>query len=313
MVSFNKTSLLLLGFTSSLCLINGAIAQNSAVVSEIEKQVESLKTQIPSDNQVEAFQIEQAEFDRLRQQLMETEKSILEGAASGPDLTSENETTQRSEAKTRIVDPEFVDTSASLLAPETKLESMEQVKAEIKAQKASAKPNKNRTTNGDLDRAKFLEKELQETKNKLLVAETEIERLNSIISSQNNPTSQDKDQNTAVIFSTAKARISNGDPDAAIVTVVTDTATLRTAPSETSTKIMEVDNGQRLRVDDRQGDWFRISTSSGMRAWISAGHVAFGPSESSSPSATIKIKPVSNSQQDEDARAFALIKNRGNN
>jgi|GEM_PF-5267108 len=309
MIRVNKSCFLLLGVASSISLAIDAVAQNNALVNQIEQQVESLKTQLPTESQDADFQIQQAEFDRLRQQLLETEQSILDGSntpAIQPGFVADDE----SEISPQV---EFIETAVSeSLKDSIPKESFENVKAEIREENIQPILAKKELINPESVKVKTLEKELQETRNKLLIAETELERLSNMISTQNQnrettPTATDQ---SAVIFSTAKARAKSGNPDATIVTVVTDTASLRTGPSINSTKIMDVDNGQRLAVDDRQGDWFRVSTTSGMRAWVAVGDVAFGPSESSSPSSTIKIKPVSSAQSEEDDRAFALIKNR---
>jgi hypothetical protein len=309
MIRVNKSCFLLFGVASSISLAIDAVAQNNALVNQIEQQVESLKTQLPTESQDADFQIQQAEFDRLRQQLLETEQSILDGSntpAIQPGFVADNESGKSPQE-------EFIETAASeSLQDSIPKESFENVKAEIREENIQPIPAKKEFINPESVKVKTLQKELQETRNKLLIAETELERLSAMISSQtqNRETTPTANDQSAVIFSTAKARAKSGNPDATIVTVVTDTASLRTGPSINSTKIMDVDNGQRLAVDDRQGDWFRVSTTSGMRAWVAVGDVAFGPSESSSPSSTIKIKPVSSAQSEEDDRAFALIKNR---
>lgn len=287
----------------SAFLFSFSINSNAQDLLQLEEQVANLKAQeTAAIEEQESFDIEQAEFEKMRMQLIQREREIL-----GSTFPSE-------------VENSMGETNSNLTPQATNVnlpnETSQTLKAALNHEEST--PQLKRKISENNQEIAALRAELQDLRNKLLVAENEIERLSkSEAVHPNEPTSskaftKTKASEGTVIFSTAKQRETDitEDESSTIVTVVADSGALRTAPNTTSSIIMEVDSGARLTVDDRRGDWFRISTSSGMRAWISATEVAFGPTNSASPSATVKIRPSAQEQYAEEERAFQLLKNR---
>ena len=132
-------------------------------------------------------------------------------------------------------------------------------------------------------------KELEETRNRLVIAETQVERLSGILEKINN-------QKLAGYMgsgSTAKAAVSapakqvnaplvnqvsntKSSEESLVGIVTTQKAFLRSGPSKDDSPIMSVSKGTRLVVETRNNDWYRVITPTGGRAWISTQMIGFG-------------------------------------
>lgn len=159
-------------------------------------------------------------------------------------------------------------------------------------------------------RVKSLEQQLTEARNRLMIAETEVERLSGLML-------------TTVRSSKSLARLDGGSltgaapaprtvPAAAVsnraapqpateesvATVIVDKANLRTGPGSEHSPLMSVTKGTRLLVESRRGEWYRVFSPNGARAWVSADVVAFGPSAQASPSKTVRIRAYDASIED---------------
>ncbi|MCB0335890.1 MAG: SH3 domain-containing protein, partial [Bdellovibrionales bacterium] len=174
-----------------------------------------------------------------------------------------------------------------------------------------------------------LQKQLRRTRDQLMVAETEIERLSLIIdesnkrqmdkiapgraslkpavqqtapqlpSKQAEPDLQDSTSHASRIIPAKKVT-----SDMPIITVIADKVNLRTGPGKNNSPLMQVAKGTRLAVETRVGDWFRIITPTGSRAWVSSDVIRFGKEQRSAPTRTIKIQGYSPEIEDE---AFDFI------
>lgn len=155
-----------------------------------------------------------------------------------------------------------------------------------------------------------LQKELDETRNRLILAETEVERLSSIVEDRKQstiaritgnsaPQSASAPQasagmrlavksNSAAAGAISPAVDQKSAPDMMIATVVADKAALRTGPGKDNSQLLAVSKGTRLAVETRQGEWYRVITPTGTRAWVSATVVAFGPGGKSEPTRTLR-------------------------
>jgi hypothetical protein len=147
-------------------------------------------------------------------------------------------------------------------------------------------------------KAQKLLQELKETRNQLLIAETEIERLSKMIEDRNianyskysgRPAGRSLD-NTSTNDAVVKPSAKKLKTDLPILTVVVGKANLRAGPGLQHSPIMTVSRGTRLTVEKRLGTWYRILAPNGTRAWISGEVVAFGKDGGSSPSRTVKVK-----------------------
>ncbi|MCB0318290.1 MAG: SH3 domain-containing protein [Bdellovibrionales bacterium] len=143
-----------------------------------------------------------------------------------------------------------------------------------------------------------LRKELEEAKNRLLIAETEVERLSAVLE-QKQAAKIEKGKPEQVISTastgtktelsktTAREKYVNDMP---IATVVVKKANIRTGPGVNNSPLMTVSRGTRLAVETRQGEWYRVIAPTGVRAWVNTQVIAFGEDYDSSPSKTVKIK-----------------------
>ncbi len=172
-------------------------------------------------------------------------------------------------------------------------------------------------------RSQQLSRELQEAKDRLMIAETEVERLSRLLREKNSAT---LDKYAAAPTVTARhapprAEVVNPPPQVNVVksaprsvedepliaTVMAEKANLRIGPSKDNSPSMTVSRGTRLVVEKRVGEWYRIITPAGTRAWIASEVVAFGETSQSSPSRTVKIRGYDSSIEDE---TFKLLNNR---
>jgi hypothetical protein len=151
-------------------------------------------------------------------------------------------------------------------------------------------------------RAKSLEQELTEARNRLIIAETEVERLSGLmLTTVRSSKSLGRLDSGALEGATTPPRAApppmprrpaapQPAEDMPVATVVVDKANLRTGPGSEHSPLMSVTQGTRLLVELRRGEWYRVISPNGTRAWVSADVVAFGASSQASPSRTVKVK-----------------------
>jgi Bacterial SH3 domain len=133
-------------------------------------------------------------------------------------------------------------------------------------------------------------KELDDTRNRLMIAETQVERLSSIIETKSYGSIGKTKPTTSLLQQTPvrrpsddkinlkQNRASNERPadDMQVATVIGDKVMLRTGPGKDHSPLMAVSKGNRLAVETRNGEWYRVIAPSGVRAWISSDVVSFG-------------------------------------
>lgn len=168
------------------------------------------------------------------------------------------------------------------------------IKAEARAKDAEARSDK-------------VSKQLSDARNRLMVAETEVERLSSVLQERNRTTLSQlapTTQNTPRSDTTSRARMAPQSEasattrraaateavDMPVATVVSEKAFLRSGPGRNNSPLMSVSNGTRLVVETREGEWYRVITPTGSRAWVASDVVAFGGESKSGSSRTIRVK-----------------------
>ncbi len=143
-------------------------------------------------------------------------------------------------------------------------------------------------------RVDVLEHELDQLRNRLIVAETERERLSkqldsshyqNIVGGSSALRLQQQVQPPARKAAVQPARNLPApqpvaEPDLPIVTVTADKAALRTGPGLENSPLLHVSKGTTLTVETRNGNWYRVNTPQGTRAWISGDIVKFGKENS---------------------------------
>ena len=177
---------------------------------------------------------------------------------------------------------------------------------------------------------------LDDARRRLMLAETEIERLSSIIEDRRSgrfgvasggsansnvvapvrsqrapqmvsgqqPIVRSAQQRTGQAAPNARAvsaarMPANTSGDLAVVTVTAPKANLRSGPGLNHSPLMTVSSGTRLVVERRDGDWYRVVTPNGSRAWVVGSVVTFGASESWSPSSLVQVKSFDPSLEQE--------------
>lgn len=150
-----------------------------------------------------------------------------------------------------------------------------------------------------------LSSDLDKTRARLMTAETEVDRLSNLLEGQdrsaarftpgaNRQEASRPAERSGLTRSPASSLSGSGIPSSgiapasapqvgaggelSIVTVTVDKAVVRTAASRDSSPIMALNRGTRLVVESRSGEWFRVLTPSGVRAWITADAIAAGQS-----------------------------------
>ncbi len=123
-----------------------------------------------------------------------------------------------------------------------------------------------------------LKADLTKTKDRLMLAETEVERLSDILSAKHRSTVSKYVGNTSQSAQGAAMRASSqsaAKDDMPVATVTSDKAYLRTGPGKQNSPLMSISRGTRLVVETREGEWYRVITPAGTRAWISSDLVNF--------------------------------------
>lgn len=185
-------------------------------------------------------------------------------------------------------------------------------------QKLNAEKNAlERKLGGNSSKVERLVNELTETKSKLMLAETEVERLSQLLNQYTKEGLSHyakinlKDSSPAPAPKKIAAKVSEPqrviEPDMLVATVMSDKAFLRTGPGKDNSPLMTVKKGTRLAVETRDGAWLRVIAPTGTRAWVDTEVVAFGANGQNTPTDTVEIKAYGgNSSESEDA-AFKLI------
>ncbi len=165
-------------------------------------------------------------------------------------------------------------------------------------------------------RSASLQKDLQSMKDKLMLAETEVERLAGVMKTRNQQTltsmgsksaaASERSAPAAQVTQVRRVESPRIAEDVLIGTVIADKANLRTGPGKDNSPFMTVPKGSRLTIETRNGDWYRVITPTGTRAWVASEVLAFGDTSQASPSRTIRIRGYDSRVEDE---ALKLVSN----
>ena len=124
----------------------------------------------------------------------------------------------------------------------------------------------------DISSKDGMAKELVNTKHELLLKAAEIKNLTSVgVKKQEakvTPAAKDVRQTAAVSVQKAVAKINKSNSDVQTVRVNVDKANLRNGPGMEHSAVMQLPKGATLVVEARQGDWYRVISPKGTRAFI---------------------------------------------
>jgi len=265
-----------------------------------------------------------AEEQKLLEQLQngERQKDIQSQEAKGP-VQDVDTSTRDAELVARLKEAEskLATKSRELNMAISQSESAKSQLGNLSALRSSHAETQRRLQAAEI-RANELATELETTRSRLMISEVEVERLSSILEDRNRQSlsrltgssSSLAGQNTQARASISERRIdapSERAPSSEmpIATVNVDNANLRTGPGLNNSPLMTVSKGTRLTVETRQGDWYRVISPTGARAWVASSVIAFGPGPQESPTRTVQIKGYNSSVEDQ---AFQLINRRAN-
>ena len=147
-----------------------------------------------------------------------------------------------------------------------------------------------------------LKKELNDTKNRLALSETEVDRLSVLIDNRQKiqpansgtsrvaPPQKNPEQYNQNLRVRDPSEIqSKVEGDMQIATVIAEKAQLRTGPGMNNSPLMTVGQGTRLAIETRNGDWYRVVSPTGARAWVSADVLDVGGKRTGSLSLPARI------------------------
>lgn len=198
----------------------------------------------------------------------------------------------------------------------------DELSEEVRKQKALLSDLKSNNSNlkqkltASEQKAQALKKQLDEAHNRLLLAETEVERLSRLIDTRKGKTypqfskASGTSQGGAVEGAPAvRAAAAAPADDVLVGTVVVDKANLRTGPGKNHSTVMSVPKNTTLVVETREGEWYRVVTPHGTRAWAAAEILRFGAKGDSAPTRTVKVKGY-DAQDEEQALNFIRSANK---
>lgn len=180
------------------------------------------------------------------------------------------------------------------------------------------------------ERIVLLERQLDESRSQLAIAETEVSRLSGILDSKtrasfgkyNLPVPAAAAAKPVVAQQAPRAaparvaqpvvdvRPPSADADLQVATIAVDKADLRLGPGKNHSALMSLRRGSRLMVEARQGEWYRVFAPNGDRAWIAASLVSFGDGASNlNDGSSVRVKGFTANAEEE---AFRRVHRTGN-
>ena len=223
----------------------------------------------PQQLQVDDLEAKQQELLKKEQELLESLKKDL---SKKPTTKKESKKAAKENAKEQIK-PASTPAKESAVPTPTKVPTTPTAVVESCDDKL--------TKSSEL--VTRLRKELDETRSRLAISETEVERLAYLLEDSNKLGGK----KTSIVA--GKQTTNSGlrvrepseiqpkvDQDMPIATVTSEKAQLRTGPGMNNSPLMTVAKGTRLAIETRSGEWYRVIAPSGARAWISADVIDFG-------------------------------------
>ncbi|NLF25455.1 MAG: SH3 domain-containing protein [Deltaproteobacteria bacterium] len=272
--------------------------------------------------------MDDAAWESANQRLQKAEAEVLKSIASGEKTQPEAsiQTKQSPLSGGGKAEPPKAQPTLSTISKEIagEMETLHNKNASLKSEVHSkAKSIESLSKDNSALRARLASNErhteallakMKEMRNQLLIAETEILRLSTMIDERNRTslarfsgkTEKAKPKEVAKAPSLlSRAQEVKASEDMPIATVMVDNANLRSGPGKNHSPIMSVSKGTRLAIETRQGDWYRVVAPTGARAWIDAKIVNFGKNLESTPTRTVKVKGYDSSVE---RQAFEFIR-----
>lgn len=139
----------------------------------------------------------------------------------------------------------------------------------------------------------ILSQQLEETKEALARSEARVAELSRLVEQQTEGVVDSPDalrtKGSPTLKSDASAlAVSFTSSTLPTARIYSSSAALRTTPGKGGTTIYTLNRGSTVRIELRNGSWYRIISSSGTRGWVSGQHLIFY--EGSSPNSTVHVR-----------------------
>lgn len=127
------------------------------------------------------------------------------------------------------------------------------------------------------DKAKTELQKVDDLHVRLMVSETQVERLNKIIEDLGGASPGLKRKfNPGATQKTRYPSVKGTAESPLYATVTALRANIRTGPGLANTQLMTLERGEQVLVESKQGEWYKVLLNNGMRAWVNASVVRIG-------------------------------------
>jgi hypothetical protein len=288
---------------------------------------------IPLEASAQTKLLVAAQTDGGDAQLRAAERALIEGLSSSTNAALQPNGSD--ESKTRVAKAQTSTSAEAAIAknaptsqdPTVKTNGSQPVKVGVESPTAELPKEKENPTILALQRQLAeskkhnaeLERQLEEKRGQLIMAETELSRMQSLLESESR--ARLGISGTTQASSPATSRRSVSEPrqpspntlnsshgelapsagnEMQIATVSAEKADLRLGPGRNNSPLMTVARGSRLAVEARQGEWYRVFAPNGQRAWVHSSVVVFGnATPNAEQGATTRVRGFSNTLEDE--------------
>ncbi|MCB0358086.1 MAG: SH3 domain-containing protein [Bdellovibrionales bacterium] len=273
------------------------LSESQAALDEKEREAATLKTQLNDiQERVASQRSEAAALDKRSSELASTLEKERE--------TSQQLRAQVSDLKHALEESQSarVDAQRSVEAQRSRVEELQQSLAQAQSEAAKVE---------DLERA------LVSIKNELMLKETEL----AALSQGSAPTRGTASglARTKLASPERESALTSETPvraDVLIAEVTAAKVNLRSGPGTEHSPVMQVKRGARLTIESKRGDWYRVLTPTGSRAYVHADVISISRQGGTNapaaarPMAGSPAQPIAHSEDSSDieARAFDLIK-----
>lgn len=221
----------------------------------------------------------QAELDKKAEELAAEEAKLVSQIQSGLEENDVPVEVLKSQSALTPPNSEPAPVKAVVARRVLDGKEAESISKDLKVQRAAREKLEMSLKDREREIAR-LKEELSKSKDRLMLAETEVERLSEILEAKHRSTISKYVGGKP--SSLANAARSGQQPERAqpkddmpVATVTSDKAYLRTGPGKQNSPLMSISKGTRLVVETREGEWYRVITPAGTRAWIASELVNF--------------------------------------
>jgi uncharacterized protein YraI len=197
--------------------------------------------------------------------------------ASRPESTPKKEEPKAIEVKNKS--EEVIPSPAALAVDTSKPKSPTDTRPAIPGGEILRLSSENARLRNEIEalklKAKTELKEVDDLRVTLMVAETQVERLNKIIEE----CSERGDRNFSYKSGAQEITPHDGTSHSMYATVIGNSITPRTGPGNSFAPISSLRRGQRVPVENRQGDWYKVRLPSGAFAWVHSALIKIGGSD----------------------------------